>query len=171
MPGYVGLYEVSNCGRVRNVRTGAVRKPQPVKRGHLHVDLWRDGVGRSFYVHRLVLQAFVGPCPPGMEALHRNGNPTDNRVENLRWGTRSQNLHDSVRHGTHQQASKTRCLAGHALQPPNLVPSSARKGRRDCLACSRARARVRQHPHLRDDLQAVAGGYYRAIVQAVVHSV
>jgi hypothetical protein len=51
-------------------------------------------------VHRLVLAAFVGPCPSAHECCHRNGNPSDNRLENLYWGTRSQNMADSKRHGT-----------------------------------------------------------------------
>jgi hypothetical protein len=51
-------------------------------------------------VHRLVLEAFVGPCPAGMEACHNNGVRTDNRLENLRWDTRSANCRDRIRHGT-----------------------------------------------------------------------
>jgi hypothetical protein len=50
-------------------------------------------------VHVLVLTAFVGPCPDGNEALHFNDIPDDNRLSNLRWGTRSQNNHDAIRNG------------------------------------------------------------------------
>jgi hypothetical protein len=46
----------------------------------------------------MVLEAFVGPCPPGMECRHLNGVPFDNRVENLTWGTASENLADRKRH-------------------------------------------------------------------------
>ncbi len=52
------------------------------------------------YVHRLVLEAFVGPCPEGMECRHLDGNPRNNRVENLRWGTHRENRQDMERHGT-----------------------------------------------------------------------
>jgi hypothetical protein len=51
-------------------------------------------------VHRLVLFAFVGPCPVGHEARHLNGNPSDNRLENLVWGTAKENNADQYRHGT-----------------------------------------------------------------------
>lgn len=58
------------------------------------------GVGyKRYYIHRLVLLAFVGPCPPGMECCHIDGNPINNRLSNLRWGTRRENMEDRVRHG------------------------------------------------------------------------
>jgi hypothetical protein len=50
-------------------------------------------------VHRLVLEAFVGPCPPGMECRHLNGVRTDNRLVNLAWGTKQENAADVRRHG------------------------------------------------------------------------
>ena len=65
------------------------------------------------YVHQLVLEAFVGPAPTGMVACHGDGNPTNNRLSNLRWGTRKDNEADKERHGrrrrgaTHQNAKAT----------------------------------------------------------------
>jgi hypothetical protein len=50
-------------------------------------------------VHRLVLEAFVGPCPPGLEGCHRNDDSSDNRLENLYWGTHRQNMADRERNG------------------------------------------------------------------------
>jgi hypothetical protein len=52
------------------------------------------------YVHRLVLEAFVGPCPAGMECCHNDGDFRNNRVENLRWDTRAGNVRDAIKHGT-----------------------------------------------------------------------
>lgn len=53
-------------------------------------------------VHRMVLLAFVGDPPrPDDDARHLNGNPSDNRLENLAWGTRSDNVQDAISHGTH----------------------------------------------------------------------
>lgn len=48
----------------------------------------------------LVMLAFVGPRPDGLDVCHGNGNPADNRLENLRYGTRSENMRDALRHGT-----------------------------------------------------------------------
>jgi hypothetical protein len=55
---------------------------------------------KAFYVHRLVLEAFIGPCPEGMECRHLDGNPKNNRLDNLYWGTGKENATDRVRHGT-----------------------------------------------------------------------
>ena len=56
---------------------------------------------RLFFVHRLVLEAFVGPCPEGLEACHSpDRDRTNNRLSNLRWGTREDNEADKVAHGT-----------------------------------------------------------------------
>ncbi len=55
---------------------------------------------KRIHVHRLVLEAFVGPCPEGMECRHLDGDRTNNRLENLAWGTRKENTADSMRHGT-----------------------------------------------------------------------
>jgi hypothetical protein len=51
-------------------------------------------------VHRLVLEAFVSPCPPGMECRHLDGNPSNPRLDNLKWGTRAENVADTAKHGT-----------------------------------------------------------------------
>jgi hypothetical protein len=58
------------------------------------------GKGNHRKVHHLVLEAFIGPRPDGFEACHGNGDPTDNRVENLRWGTHEENHDDRAMHGT-----------------------------------------------------------------------
>lgn len=102
-------YRVSDDGRVfscvlpgSRARLGATwheLRPHPLKNsGHLQVWLGR---GDCRYVHTLVLEAFIGPCPPGMEACHfPDRNPANNRLENLRWGTRTENHADSRKHGT-----------------------------------------------------------------------
>lgn len=98
-PGYV----VSSDGSVWSILRGkwSMLKGRHVKGGYLSVALRReDGKRLSLLVHRLVLLAFVGPCPPGFEACHRDGNPKNNCLPNLRWGTPASNYRDRVRHNT-----------------------------------------------------------------------
>src|SRR5436305_14954603 len=59
-------------------------KPVADRWGYLSVNLHRDGTKVTRTVHRLVLEAFVGPRPPGLVCCHNDGNPANNRVENLR---------------------------------------------------------------------------------------
>lgn len=109
-------YEVSNHGRVRSwlrAGTGNRRRTTPVlralvkiKRGYLTVMLDRDGGRPIRYVHHLVLEAFRGPRPPGMEARHLDRNPENNRPDNLEWGTSAENKADMMRHGTHTRGSR-----------------------------------------------------------------
>jgi hypothetical protein len=76
-------------------------RPQSMKDGHLRVTLGGDdGISRKHLVHRVILETFVGPCPPGMECCHADGDPANNRLSNLRWDTRKGNMADAMRHGT-----------------------------------------------------------------------
>lgn len=77
----------------------SVVKSTETKVGYLRVSLITAEGRRSFLVHRLVLEAFVGPCPPGMEACHYDDNPKNNFVANLRWDYRTGNVADWVRLG------------------------------------------------------------------------
>jgi len=89
--GFYGIYEVSNHGRVKSLKTS---KPRIIKLSgirYLQVNLSLNGKFFSKRVNRLVLEAFVGPAMPGMEAAHLNGNRKDNRVENLKWCSRRHN--------------------------------------------------------------------------------
>jgi hypothetical protein len=72
----------------------------PDAHGYLQVNLYRDHKSHIKKVHQLVLRAFVGPCPPNMECCHFNAVKSDNRLDNLKWGTRVENISDRVRHGT-----------------------------------------------------------------------
>lgn len=148
IPGWEGHYEASSLGRVRSLERvdsagrrvrGRVLSPSVRRSGYLHVLLWRGGRSETRYVHRLVTLAFVGPCPETLEVCHLDGDPGNNRIENLRYDTSSANHLDAVRHGTHHNASKTHCLNGHPFDDSNthLAPS----GQRVCRACNRMRMR------------------------------
>lgn len=116
-PGWPG-YEVSDVGRVRSswgagkvpgVGKGTrsmgcpwwILAPGTLKSGHQSVSLTKDRKTKSVRVHQMVMQAFVGPCPLGLEVCHNDGNPANNVLSNLRYGTQSSNQIDRVRHGRH----------------------------------------------------------------------
>ena len=63
--------------------------------------------GKTRFIHRLVMQTFVGPCPEGKEVCHNDGNPSNNCLHNLRYDTRSKNQLDRNRHGTFPKGEKT----------------------------------------------------------------
>jgi HNH endonuclease len=91
-------YSVDFAGNVYNGQK--LLKPNYSRsRGYATVTLY--GVERkSFLVHRLVLETFVGECPENMEACHNDGDKTNNSLDNLRWDTKSNNGHDKKKHGT-----------------------------------------------------------------------
>ena len=178
MIGFEGRYLVSDYGRVKTLlgRTpktmrGYVRKPDR----HVVVTL-TGGDGQKpkiARVHRLVLEAFVGPCPDGMEGCHNDGVPTRNHLGNLRWDTQSENMYDRVRHGVHAHARKTHCPRGHEYTPENTYQPPG-KGRinRVCRECTRDKAARKAignkqvdrthcpkgHPYVGDNLIVRRGG-------------
>lgn len=169
-----GYYEVSDLGRVRSLPrvimrkngmphtvTGEVLKTHRRSDGRFRADLHLLSGRRQALVHRLVLEAFVGPEPGGMEGCHCDGDPANNRLENLRWDTPSGNTLDSVRHGTHPQARRTRCKRNHLLAGANLTTDDQRR----CVACEKARQAVRygKKKGLALDLEALADQKYAEI--------
>lgn len=154
--GWEGLYEVSDHGRVRSLPRrapnpgtggyrdwpGTVRSQFDHKLGYKMVRLHRDGERKSKYVHALVLEAFVGARPDGgMYGCHNDGDPTNNVVVNLRWGTPSSNQQDAIRHGTHAGIARTHCRNRHAYTPENT--GYAPNGQRRCHICREAQNRKR----------------------------
>lgn len=131
-------YSISEDGVVYGI-TG---KPLTVQdhHGYRTVNLTNKYKARRLFIHRMVLEAFVGPCPPGMEVLHINGVRDDNRLANLRYGTRSENMIDALRHGTHPMASRQKCKQGHEFTEENTLIPPARENRaphRICRTCRR----------------------------------
>lgn len=146
IPGAHG-YEASSEGNIRSVdrrvpssynserlARGVLLSPALLPSGHLHVEI--SGVTRT--VHSLVAETFLGEMPAGMEVRHLDGNPANNQIENLAYGTRSENTYDRVAHGTHHFAARECCAKGHAYTEENTY---TRGGHRHCRTCSRERNR------------------------------
>lgn len=101
IPGYEGLYQVSNLGRVRScVNTSSRRKGllKPyVKNGYLAVNLYKDEKCKHLYVHRLVADCFV-ENPNGFNVVnHINCNKENNHCRNLEWCSQKHNIHESMK--------------------------------------------------------------------------
>ena len=178
IPGYEGYYQVSDNGDVRSLDRkiinrlghelslkGKSLKPKKDYE-YLRVELNIHGEAKLFFIHRLVLLAFVGEIPEGMQCRHLDGDATNNNLSNLAYGTVSENQLDRVRHGTHQESVKTHCPRGHVLKSPNLTAGGVRKGKRICLACARAHAYTSYRKDLRPRLREVSDSYYEKIMKA-----
>lgn len=142
--GYEGLYEVSDRGRVRSYLRrpdGQLLNTSPRGRGQGHLGgtlTSADGSKRGFFVHQEVAKAFLGPAPfEDAIVRHLNDIPTDNRVENLAWGTRLENQQDAVRNGRNANANKESCSGGHEFTELNTIPWANPNGgtTRLCRAC------------------------------------
>lgn len=124
IPGWNG-YRVDPRGNVYSCRTNNGREGHSWRRraaplnldGYPQVHLTTPKLSRLVRVHTLVLLAFVGPRPEGMECCHRNGVRTDNRLENLYWGTSRENKRDRDRHGRTARGSHN----GNAKASPAVI--------------------------------------------------
>ena len=146
IPGYEGRYEADSDGYIISL-LGV--KPRVLKhhegRGsnkHFRVGLWKDGKEKTHTVHSLVMLAFRGPAPEGLEVRHLDGDHRNNALSNLQYGTRSENTLDQVDHYVHNNYSKAYCKRGHLFDEDNTIIRS--DGNRRCRACLKA-AQDRYH--------------------------
>jgi hypothetical protein len=96
--GYPG-YAISNLGNVKNTRTGLVLKPGVSPHGYLKVTLYKDGKRINHSIHRLAANAFIANADNKRCVDHIDGCVTNNRIENLRWATDSENRHNARAYG------------------------------------------------------------------------
>lgn len=105
IPDYEGLYQVSNLGQVKSLERTVLSKTNILKRvherikkpvidehGYCTVSLYKNNKEKILLVHRIVLAAFVGPCPEDMQVNHIDCNPSNNCLSNLEYVTPSQNI-------------------------------------------------------------------------------
>lgn len=122
--GYEGLYEVSDMGRVRTIQRMAVDKNGRVLRIPFRIRVFQINSQTKYpclrlkrymvdykcrTIHSLVAEAFLGERPEGMQVAHNDGNPSNNKLENLRYATRTDNQADRIRHGTHNRGERQGC--------------------------------------------------------------
>lgn len=144
--GYDGLYEVSNTGKVRSTNyrhTGKIKEISPGDKGngYLFVDLWKERKRKRFYIHRLVVQAFIGEIPKGLVVNHKDENPSNNNVDNLEictytynanYGTRNQRAGEALKGKTawnkgKQHSPEARAKMSESHKGKNISPETCVK--------------------------------------------
>jgi hypothetical protein len=132
-------YLVSSWGRIKGPRKttyGSVGS-----RGYMQICINRSTVN----IHVLVAKAFFGPRPDGYHICHKDGDKTNNKIENLRYDTPKNNWKDfrTSDKKTSHAIGRDECPLGHKLEGENLMKSQLKRGWRSCLSCSRAHAYMR----------------------------
>lgn len=100
VPGYSGLYKVSNHGRIKSVARcgtkGGLLKQTPSYNGYLFVHLCKNGKTETCYLHRLIGSLFCPNKMPGLQVNHKDGNKANNYFENLEWVTPKENTQHAI---------------------------------------------------------------------------
>lgn len=113
IPGYEGIYQISNYGNVKSLGNNKSRKEKLLKlqsktNGYLFVTLYKNGKHNSYLVHRLVAQVFIPNPGNKPQVNHINGIKTDNNVKNLEWNTNTENVQHSHNTGLCENGIKAK---------------------------------------------------------------
>lgn len=153
IPDFSG-YRINHQCEILSMRQGDPKIMKPwVADGYRRIILRRNGKYVNCKIAALMLTTFVSPRPEGQEVCHGPGGSLDDRLSNIRWGTRLENAQDQILHGTHHEASRTQCDEGHDYTPQNSMWRYGKGGKtsgikyRKCKECHRlaiARYRARK---------------------------
>ena len=131
IPGYEGVYEISSMGRIKRVLATRGGTPGRIlanapSHGYLSIRLSKNDVQKTFFIHQLVLLAFIGPSD--LNCNHKNGDRKDNRIENLEYAT--------------QKANRLHSL--YTLKETRTINASIARQIRDSAALGESRASIRR---------------------------
>lgn len=163
VPGYEGLYMVSNMGEVKSIfyHKGIILKSSAIKSGHSGVTLCKNGIRTRLSVHRIIAEAFI-PNPDNLPQVnHKDENPRNNCVENLEWCTVKYNANYGTRNSR---------ISKQMLNNPKISKSIVQLDKKNNIVCmypsaaetDRQTGIGRQniiHCCLRDGHRKTAGGY------------
>jgi hypothetical protein len=115
VPGLSNQYEISDRGRVISWYRYGIKLNKPeiramsinVRWGYWKINMRAKGKQKTWNIHSLVLTAFIGPRPEGLEGCHNDGNKLNNNLSNLRWDTRQSNSDDQLIHGTRARGERS----------------------------------------------------------------
>jgi hypothetical protein len=151
--GYEDRYAVSNLGRIKNVRHGNILSPGKNEKGYLYIVLYKDGKSSPKRVHRIVASAFLGKS--SLEINHKDGDKTNNRVDNLEYCTHSQNIRHAMDCGLLQNKKPVAMIDNDGNVIKIFESISKAEAETGAFAVGRACKR-----HIR------AKGYYWSLVEA-----
>ena len=109
--GYEGIYKVSNYGNVKVLtrgvfnakilcqRKGRLFNKNKNTRGYINISLTKDGIKKNKLVHRLVAETFIENEKKYIQVNHKDGNKTNNMVDNLEWCSPKQNISHAIKQG------------------------------------------------------------------------
>lgn len=138
--GYEGLYEVSNWGRVKSIKFGKeiiLKQSKNKKTGRLHVVLCKNGILKTYSVHRLVAEAFIDNPNNYKEVNHKDENPQNNVVSNLEWcdakyncnyGTRNKRISEKMTNGKLSKSVLQYDLEGNFIKEWKSTAECGRNG-------------------------------------------
>lgn len=147
-------YQVSNLGRVKNVKKDVLLTPHPSKYGYYHIGLYQNGVRKNLYIHRLVAEAFLDePLDNSLEIDHIDGCKENNKVTNLEWVTRSENTKRAFKNGLKEPNKPSTSIPVRIIET-NEVFESARKcadaingDKKNILLCARGNQQTHKGLH------------------------
>ena len=118
-------YFVSDLGRIVSVCRGSWRflRGTITPKGYVHVVMRKEGKRYPSFVHVIVLESFVGPRPEGFQCDHINGDPADNRLENLHWVTPVENRRNPVTCKRFSVSIERHCRAVRCLETGEIFSS------------------------------------------------
>lgn len=143
--GYEGLYAVTSCGKVWSYKRKKFLSQRLDRYGYLIINLSKNGVPKTYLVHRLVAEAYI-PNPLGLPQVnHRSENKTENHINNLEWISAK----DNVNYGTrNERAARANSKPVHCVELDRVFPSMKAAGEelhidsQNISACIKGRAKT-----------------------------
>jgi hypothetical protein len=122
-------YFVSSKGEVFSSKRGIILKPQIADTGYLKVGFRVDGKKTLRPIHQLVMEAFVGPRPDGMDVNHKDGNKLNNSLANLEYCTRKENIHHAIGLGAFRNCHRKSTLTPEVIDKIKILLNTTKTHR------------------------------------------